>query len=343
MNSETHSSIKLKKINEELVRRALRSMEYGTKSSLSQATGLSVATCGTLLGEMLQRGEALEEEPEQSSGGRRARRFVYNADYSYIACICAVFEAKRPRLIYAVADSAGRVLERRSRETAALDEESIDTLVGVLLGRYPQIKAVGVGIPGLVHEGVIHICDAAELVGVPLGRSLEQRYGVKVTVENDMNLTVYGLYHEQDWEEPGTLAVMTFIPGCFPGAGLMIDGHIHRGASRFAGEISFLPFGISREQQLRRLDIRETFIPLAAHAVASLAAIVNPRLLALTGGQVAEEDLPAIRERCLDVVPAEHMPELVWLEVSMEPYLQGLIAMTLESLSYSLRLVEKRY
>jgi len=343
MPSVTHSSIKLKKMNEELVRQALRLASYGTKSSIAQATGLSVATCGTLLKEMLDRGEALEDEPEASSGGRRARRFVYNADYSYIACIYAVFEKGRPTLAYAVVDSFGNIMERRSREVSVLDESAIDTLVGVLLGKHAQIKAVGIGIPGLVHEGIINICDAEKLIGVPLEQRISEKYGVRVIVENDMNLTVYGLHQKQDWEEPGTLAVMIFVPDCFPGAGLMIDGHIHRGTSRFAGEVSFLPFGISREEQLRRLNSKNTFIPLAAHAVASLTAIVNPGLIALTGEQVQENDLSLIRERCLDVIPPEHMPQLLWLESPEEPYLNGLIAMTMESLSYSLELVEKRY
>ncbi|MEJ8304324.1 ROK family protein [Saccharibacillus sacchari] len=343
MPSVTHSSVKVKKMNEELVRQALRHAEYGTKSSIAQATGLSIATCGTLLKEMLASGEALEDEPEASSGGRRARRFAYNADYSYIACIGAVFEQGRPRLMYAIADSAGKVIERRSREVSVLDESAIDTLVGLLLGKYAQIKAVGIGIPGLVHDGVINICDAEKLIGVPLEQRIREKYGVRVIVENDMNLTVYGLYREREWEEPGTLAVMIFVSGCFPGAGLMIDGHIHRGSSRFAGEVSFLPFGISREEQQRRLDAKKTFVPLAAHAVASLAAIVNPALIALTGGQVQESDLAMIRQHCLEFIPPEHMPRLLWLESPEEPYINGLIAMTSESLSYSLELVEKRY
>ncbi|OWR29587.1 transcriptional regulator [Saccharibacillus sp. O23] len=343
MNSVTPSSIKVKRMNEERVRQALRASESATKSQIAQTTGLSVATCGTLLGEMLETGEALEDEPEESSGGRRARRFVYNADHSHIACVCAVYELERPMLIYAVADSFGRVLERRSEEAAALDEAAIDTLVGRLLVNYPQIKALGIGIPGLVHKGVIHICDAAELIGVPLAGRLREKYAIKVTVENDMNLTVYGLYRRNEWEEPGTVAAMIFERGCFPGAGLMIDGRIHRGSSRFAGEVSFLPFGVSREEQLRRLNVKETFVPLAAHAVASLAAIVNPKIVALTGAQVAASDLAAIRERCLAVIPPEHMPELTFLEAPREPYIEGLIAMTLESLSYSFELVEKKY
>ncbi len=341
MQSAAQGSIKLKKINEEWVRQALRASESGTKAQIAQITGLSVATCGTLLGQMLETGEALEDEPEESSGGRRARRFVYNADHSHIACICAVYEQERPMLIYTVADSFGRVLERRAKKAAALDEEAIDTLVGVLLAKYPQIKALGIGIPGLTHEGVINICDAAELIGVPLAGRLAERYGIKVTVENDMNLTVYGLYRRSEWAEPGTVAAMIFESGCLPGAGLMIDGRIHRGTSRFAGEVSFLPFGISRDEQLRRLNVKKTFVPLAAHAVASLAAIVNPKIVALTGAQVDASDLPAIREQCLAVIPPEHMPELTFLETPQEPYIEGLIAIALESLFDSFERIKK--
>ncbi|OWA36843.1 hypothetical protein B9G55_01830 [Saccharibacillus sp. O16] len=341
MQSIAHNTSKVKKMNEELIRQVLRTLRTGTKSQIAQITGLSVATCGTLLGEMLQSGEALEDEPEASSGGRRARRFVYNADYSHIACICAVYEQGHPQLTYVVTDSFGHTLERRSQKAAEIDEASIDTLLGVLLEKYPQIKAIGIGIPGLTHEGVVHICDAAALVGVPLARRIRERYGVRVIVENDMNLTVYGLYREREWQESATIAAMAFVEGCFPGAGMIVDGQIHRGSSRFAGEVSFLPFGISREEQLRQLHIKATFIPLAAHAVASLTAIVNPQWIALMGGQVEAADLPAIREHVLSFIPTEHMPELTFLDNPKKPYEEGLIAMTLESLAYSLQLVEK--
>lgn len=157
-----------------------------------------------------------------------------------------------------------------------------------------------------------------------------------------MNLTVYGFFKQQDYEEDKTIVVLTFIKGAFPGAGMMIDGHIHKGNTRFAGEVSFLPFGISRDEQFIRLGQTETFIPLAAHTIASLTAVINPETIALTGEQVRQEDVPHIYQSCLAFIPEEHMPHLIVLDHPDDYYMNGLIAITLESLTYSLQLVEKR-
>ncbi|BCG58907.1 ROK family protein [Paenibacillus sp. URB8-2] len=342
INQIANNSIRVKEINRELIKQALKAMKQGTKSMISQTTGLSIATCGNILNELLKTGEVIETELEVSSGGRPARRFVYNADFSYIACIYAKTRDGLLSLTYAVANSVGERVDSGYMEMKVLDAATIDHLTGTLIEKFNQIKAVGIGIPGFVHQGIINICDIKELIHVPLEALLKEKYGIEVTVENDMNLTVYGFYKNQNYDEDKTIAVATFIKGSFPGAGMIINGHIHKGNTQFAGEISFLPFGISREEQFIRLNQRDTFIPLAAHTIMSLAAVINPETIALTGDQAVPEDLEPIIKRCLDTIPEEHMPELIILDRPDEDYMNGLIAITLESLAYSLQLVEKR-
>ncbi|AWB45927.1 transcriptional regulator [Paenibacillus sp. CAA11] len=342
MNPITNNSMRVKKINQELVRQALKSMKQGTKSMVAEATGLSVATCGNILNELHEAGEVIETELEESSGGRPARRYVYNVDYSYVACIFAKIESGRQSLTYGVANLAGEYIERGYQEVKFADSTAIDELLGVLIERHNNIKAVGIGVPGVVHHGVVDICDIEMLRQVPLEAEIREKYEVEVIVENDMNLTVYGFYKKQNYEEDQTLAVATFLQGSFPGAGIMIDGHIHKGKTRFAGEISFLPFGISREEQFNQLQERRTFIPLAAQTIASLTAVINPETVALTGDLVQAADLDEIYRECLRIIPEIHMPLLIVLEEPDEDYMNGLTAMTLESLAYSLQLVEKR-
>lgn len=342
INQIAHNSIRVKKLNQELIKQALKSMKEGTKSTLAAATGLSVATCGNILNELLETGEVIETELEASNGGRPARRFIYNADFSYIACIYAKIEDGQQSLTYAVTNSVGERVDGDYIKAEQINATTIDLLVGTLIEKYNNIKAVGIGIPGLDHQGVINICDIPTLVHAPLESLLREKYEIEVTIENDMNLTVYGFYKQQDYEENKTIAVLTFIKGGFPGAGMMIDGHIHKGNTRFAGEVSFLPFGVSREEQLRRLDRTDSFIPLVAHTVSSLAAIINPETIALTGEQVHQEHIQPIYQQCLEYIPDEHMPHLIVLDQPDDHYMNGLIAITLESLTYSLQLVEKR-
>jgi hypothetical protein len=341
ISQQANNSIRVKKINQELIKQALKSMKQGTKSMISSATGLSVATCGNILNELLETGEVMETELEAPNGGRPARRYVYNANYSYILCIFAKTEGGQS-LKYAVANSVGERVEEGQLKPAKINAETIDAIVGSFIEKYQHIKAVGIGIPGLVHEGVINICDIQELIDAPLEAQLREKYGIEVIIDNDMNMTVYGFYKKQDYDEDTTIVVMTFVKDNFPGSGIMVNGHIHRGNTNFAGEVSFLPFGISREEQFNQLNQHDTCIPLVSHVIMSTTAVLNPDTIALTGDQVRKEDVELIFNQCLEFIPREHLPQITVLEQPDDDYMNGLISVTLESLTYQLQLVEKR-
>ncbi|KQX48679.1 hypothetical protein ASD40_10915 [Paenibacillus sp. Root444D2] len=93
---------------------------------------------------------------------------------------------------------------------------------------------------------------------------------------------------------------------------------------------------------VRQLHDRTTFHSLAGRAVSSLIAVMNPETIALTGSLVQPADVEMIRHECLKYIPEMHMPQLKLLEYPEEDYMYGLITMTLESLAYSVKLVEKR-
>ncbi|MFC3748647.1 ROK family protein [Paenibacillus sp. GCM10012306] len=338
----TNNSIRVKKINQELIKQALKMMKQGTKSMIASATGLSVATCGNILNEFLETGEVIETEMEQPNGGRPAKRFIYNSNFAYIACIYISAEGDQHSLTYRVANLAGEQVDAGFHAVELADVTVIEQVIESLISKHPEIKAVGIGIPGLVHQGVINVCDIDELINVPLESRLKEKYEIEVTVDNDMNLTVYGFYKKQDYEEDKTIVVVTFPRNNFPGSGMMIDGYIHRGTTQFAGEVSFLPFGISRQEQFARLHQQDTFVSLAATTIMSLIAVINPETIALTGDLAKEEHIEGIYQRCSGVIPDEHMPQIIVLDQPHEHYMNGLIAVTLESLSYNLQLVERR-
>lgn len=58
-----------------------------------------------------------------------------------------------------------------------------------------------------------------------------------------MLFTTYGFYARQEGDCGDTVAVLYFPKNACPGSGAVVDGQLLRGASNFAGEISFLPWG----------------------------------------------------------------------------------------------------
>lgn len=342
MNPITNNTIRVKKMNQELVRQTLKANHKVTKAGVAKSTGLSLGTCGSILNELLATGEVLELETEESNGGRPAKAYQYNMNFAYIACIIIKAGLKKHSIDFMVTNLAGEVVEQGHEEYMPLDFAVIDKITGRLLARYPEIRAVGFGVPGAVHQGIMNISDIAELISIEIETLIRKKYKVEVILENDMNLTVYGFYHKQEYEVEKSVAVATFIEGCFPGSGMMVNGHIHRGSSCFAGEISFLPYGLSREEQFQRLHDQNTFHSIAANAVSSLIAVMNPEVIALTGSLIQSADVEMIRKECLKDIPEMHMPQFTLLKHPEEDYMHGLITMTLESLSYSYQLVERR-
>lgn len=61
-------------------------------------------------------------------------------------------------------------------------------------GSTAEIIALGIGIPGQVREGVVHLAVNLHLRDYPLARVLEERFGRPVRVENDVRTAALGAY-----------------------------------------------------------------------------------------------------------------------------------------------------
>jgi predicted NBD/HSP70 family sugar kinase len=338
----TNNTVRVKQINVELVKTALKALTYGTKLTIANATGLSVATCGNILNELLDRGEVIEAEFEQSSGGRPAKRFLYNANYAYIACIYVSTDGGIYKYAYAVTNLLGEIIEKYMAEVASINYELIDELIGKLIGKYDNIKAVGIGVPGIVHKGVIDPCDIEMLSQIPLAAMLKAKYNLEIIIENDMNLITYGYYKQQNYEEDKTIAVVAFPKDNCPGAGIIVNGHIIKGNTNFAGEVSYLPFDISREDQVKQTNSSNAFFSTMVKIVTSIIAIINPHTIVLTGGLIHSNVAMPLIGACSKITPPEHMPQLIIRKNMQSDYMYGLLSVSLESLNCNIQLVEKR-
>lgn len=336
MSTHKHNTIQMKRMNIELVKNTLKAQGVATKASIADLTKLSVATCGTILNELLAIGEVIELEPDESNGGRPAKQYKYNANYGCIICLFVRTEGGVHSISYNIVNLLGEITGETMLKLPHIDRDVIDQMIEKLISDNENVQAIGIGIPGVVHCGVIGVCDVPDLAGQPLGSYLEEKYELPITIENDMNMTVYGFYHLQNFEEDKTFAVVTFPKNHFPGAGFIVDGRILSGNTTFGGEVSFLPFGISREEQLRQLHTEEGFIRLAVMTLTSIIAIINPVTIAITGELPRETQLEDLYMGCLKQIPEEHIPKLIIQNNTRQEYVTGLVIATLESLTYRL-------
>jgi len=343
MNQVISNTTRIKQINVELVKDALIELIYGTKQSISNITGLSVATCGNILNELIESGEVIEIDLEQPSGGRPARRFMYNANYSYVACIDLSYEQGIYKIAYAVTNLVGEIIEEDSVIVGNITYQSIVYHIDRLLASYKIIKAIGIGVPAVVYEGVIvGECDIKDLTNFPLEKELKKVFDKEIIVENDMNLKALGFYRKQKYDHGQNIAVIDFPKGKCIGSGVIVGGHVVKGNTNFAGEVSYLPLNVPQEQLVYELNKNDRLLPLVVKIITSVIAVINPATIALTGELVKSDMLEDIFNGCLEIVPREHMPEIIIRENIQDDYINGLVSVTIESLTCDVQLVKKR-
>lgn len=330
----------VKQTNIELATSALRKLGKATRAELSDATGLSVATCGNIIRELLTTGEIQEGELIISGGGRPSREFLYNANYSQALCISVMSDRKSHFLNYAVVNLQGQIIKRETIRQDTMTFDVIDNVIGKCKKKYKSIQVIGIGIPGMVRDGVVKYCDCDQLNGIAIKSILINKYGLKVLVENEMHLMVYGHFKNNPELRGQSLAVLFAPENHLIGAGFVINDQILKGSSNLSGEINYLPFGLSRSQFLEQCNNKDTFLPIVVKIITSIVPTINPAVLVLTGSLFKPEMLPVIQKQCSEIIPEEFLPHFVFQQDLDEDYLKGIISLTLEKITSGLQLVK---
>lgn len=325
MTPLSRTTREMKISNVVLVTNALKSLGSATKSELAEETGLSIATCGTVLNELRLRREVLTLELEVSRVGRPAQRYAYNPDYLSVLSLYAQGSDKAAQIIWSVNSATSGCLAQGDVHFLPLTLDTFYLRIASLLEEYPRIKALGIGLPGVVVNGTVATCDISAFAGVALEQQLQEQFGVYAQVDNDMNYTAYGFYRSSC---SGVTAPVAYIfkpdVPCL-GCGMVINGQILHGASQFAGEVSNLPF-----KDMDKLPVVDEM----AKVIVSLAAIINPATIALSGPKISETLLPQLLERCHQYIPTQHMPMLIYRPSMRQDYLQGITELTLNNYNH---------
>ncbi|MBK0000922.1 ROK family protein [Erwinia sp. S38] len=315
----------MKKSNIALVIGMLKSLGTATKGELAQQTGLSSATCGAVLNELTLTGEVLALEFEASRGGRPAQRYACNPDFFSVLSLYAAGSDARAELVWAVSSATGNLLAQGEMPFLPLTVETFDTLIASLLAKYPGVRVIGIGLPGVVVDDVVGYCDISLFSGLPIAARTARQTGCFTQAGNDLNYTVWGFYRSSCAGVSAPVAYLYKPDVHYPGCGMVIDGKVLTGVSNFAGEVLHLPFNVEGEPPL---------VEGMAKTLVSLTALINPRTVAVAGDNIRADHLPEMREICLRYVPEKHLPELIYRDSIRQDYLQGIADRTLQQYNY---------
>lgn len=234
---------------DEILRLVMQRRDAFTRAELVAATGLSAPTVGSLLSELTDRGLVRDLGPGPSSGGRRPSFMEFNARFGFVAGIDLGPATTR----LAVADLWGertalRVLPTadglRPRELLERTAKALQALVREAHVPPGRLLAVGAAAPGAVDQLKDAVTLAPNLPGwsrVPMRRILQDALGTPIAVENDVNLAVLGERWKGAARGHDTCVFVNLDAGI--GAGVVVNGALHRGQHSLAGEIGLMCMG----------------------------------------------------------------------------------------------------
>jgi glucokinase len=220
-----------------------------TRAEIVQATGLSVPTVGSLTTDLIRRGLLRDLGAGPSSGGRRPSFMEFNRRHGFVAGI----DIGPTRTRIAVADMRDEILARRivptvttggPEATLARLAAEVRDLLHEAQAPPGRLLAVSAGAPGMVDldRGVVLLAPNLEgWVNVPMRTVLERELGAPVIADNDVNLAVLG-EHWRGAARGHNTCVFLFV-GTGIGAGVLIDGAVHRGHHYMAGEVAVMAMG----------------------------------------------------------------------------------------------------
>lgn len=239
----------IREINQSLVLSLVRNHGPISRTDIADAAHLSLATVSSISNALIDQGLIYEHEAGVSTGGRRPILLALNRQAGLVIGV----KLTENQIVVALTDLTAEVLEQRS---AALGSDrrpeavvsALSELVDQLRAAHPgrRIFGIGLGMAGVIdrRQGICRFSPFLQWHSVPLRHMLEQRLGLPVVIENDVNT----LTMAEQWFGAGVgvndFLVVTLGRGI--GMGMVLNGQLYRGGCGGGGEfghITMVPDG----------------------------------------------------------------------------------------------------
>ena len=220
------------------------------RAELARQLGLSRSAITTIINDLMETGTIRESAKKTGTSGRPRTLLEITPEAGFVAGID--MGAKHLRI--AISNFRAQVLSEKEipfdiSKDPNLCIQQADELLKELLTeaglKLTQLEAIGFGVPGPISSDVGMVIAPPIMPGwdqFPIRKTLEDMWGLPVSVNNDAELGALGEWAYGAGRDASDLAYIKVGTGI--GAGLLIDGRIYRGSTGSAGEIGHLTINI---------------------------------------------------------------------------------------------------
>lgn len=160
-------------------------------------------------------------------------------------------------LKYGIVDKVGKLIYSHSQSTNANKGleymlTNLKRLIMSLQEKYPKIKAIGVGIPGMVASDgtVLYSPNLPEWKEVPLAKFLSNVFSLPTIIDNDANVAAYAEMLVGQGKDYNNFIYVTLGTGV--GGSIVLNKKIYKGERNSAGEFGHLIFNPNEKLDTER-------------------------------------------------------------------------------------------
>lgn len=298
----------IRKANKKRIYKLMLNRESYTKQQISSMTGLSVATCNTLLNEMTSNGILLTGDTKEFRGvGRGSVLYSINDEHEYYILINLSTQKEHRFIDYYVVSATGNIIKKNFAEFEVIKANDITAEIEELLTEYKNIDQIVLSVPGVIDGDEIEFCDMKELEGMGLKEKLQEQFNKSISIENDMHCIAYG-YKDNEQDKNAVITLAGFPSRILPGTVTMHKGQIISGYNGIAGLAGFMPLGISPDK-IPKLMVEGKCTDIISKIIGAVIAFNNPGEVVFSGELINEKVLDEVAEYCNKSIPAKYMPE----------------------------------
>lgn len=358
----------IKLLNEDMIKEIIKNKGPITKPEIAKITNLSLATVNKIVERMYAEGIFTATGKIKSTGGRKAEAYILNGDVGVILGIYYYEDSFICFISNIVGEIKYKDVFKLRKDTEAFDTtdflfKCIDSLIEQLSNK--NIIAVGIGVPGVVKDGVISdIPNIKDFENKNLGHLINEKYGLEVFIENDVNITTMGIFYDKYNSTTSNMLYVYIGDGI--GSGLIINKELYKGFSNFAGEIGYLTVGKSNKHSTRDAKYKgdfelslsqigrllqedpmdevaiNSFVETVSDALINTICLINPETIIVSCKYMSKECLDKIVQNVNHTIGIENAPKITTVEENEESNIRGIMSMCLREINSGYSIFKKK-
>lgn len=240
----------MQQLNKSLILDLIKTDGPITRVALAKKTELSNPAVSAIISSLMEEGWVEEIGMAESTGGRPARLIRFNPRAGFLIGV----DIGGTKMAGAAVDLSGNILARRAVVSKGKDsgskQSAIDRLIDLISdlsiavgSSSGSFKGIGLGIPGVTDPKgqQVRLAPGIGWENVDVGSVLTERFGVPLFADNDANCFARGEFWQGELR--GVQHGIAVTIGTGIGVGIIINGHVYRGAHNASGEVGYWLLG----------------------------------------------------------------------------------------------------